>query len=117
MGRGRRNTLVLALALLAALAAALFLQRRLLGRDGARAVVQVDGQVVRELELSRDQEFWAGEAETGRNLIRVEDGAVAVVQADCPDKVCVRTGPIRREGEVIACLPHKLIVYIRQREG
>ncbi len=116
MGRKQRNTLILALVLLAAAAAAFLLQRQLLSEEGARAVVRVGGQEPVELDLSKDQEFWAGDPEIGRNLVRVEDGAVMVVQADCPDKVCVHTGPICQEGEVIACLPHGLIIYIQPRE-
>lgn len=116
MKREQRNTLVLALALLAALAAAFFIQRLLFHGAGAVAVVQVGSQVTHELSLSKDQELWVGDEEIGRNLIRVENGTVQVLEADCPDKVCVQTGPIRQEGEVIACLPHGLIVYI-QREG
>lgn len=116
MGRQQRNTLILALVLLAVLSAALFVQYVLLRDQGVKAVVQVGGQGDRVVSLSKDQEFWVGDAEIGRNLIRVKDGAIMVAQADCPDKVCVHTGPIDQEGQVIACLPHGVIVYI-QREG
>ncbi len=117
MTRQQRNTWILALVLLAALGAAFLVQRLWLHDEGAKAVVKLGGQEDMELDLSQDQEFWVGDEEIGRNLIRVEDGAVLVAQADCPDKVCVQTGPIRQEGQVIACLPHGLIVYIPQREG
>lgn len=112
MERQRRNTLILALALLAVLAAAFGVQRWLARGGGATAVIKVEGQVVHTLPLFQDCELWIGDGDTGRNLVRVEDGKVMVAQADCPDKVCVHTGAIRREGEVIACLPHNLIVYI-----
>lgn len=112
MEQRRRNTLILALALLAVLAAAFGAQRWLARGGGAAAVIKVDGQVVHTLSLSEAQELWVGDGETGRNLVRVEDGRVMVVEADCPDKICVHTGAISREGEVIACLPHSLIVYI-----
>lgn len=115
MGRQQRNTLILALVLLLVLSALLVLW--LLPRDrGAKAVVQVGGQEDRVVSLSKDQEFWVGDEEIGRNLIRVKDGTIMVAEADCPDKVCVHTGPIGQEGQVIACLPHGVIVYI-QREG
>lgn len=114
MERQRRNTLILALALLAVLGAAFLLQRLLQG-SGATALVKVDGQVVHTLPLSKDQELWVGDEAAGRNLVRVKDGAVRVVEADCPDKVCVHTGAISQEGEVIACLPHGLIIYIPQK--
>lgn len=116
MGRQQRNTLILALVLLAVLSAALFVQYVLLRDQGIKAVVQVGGQADRVVSLSKDQEFWVGDEEIGRNLIRVKDGAIMVAQADCPDKICVHTGPISQAGEVIACLPHGVIVYI-QREG
>ena len=117
MGRKQRTTLILALVLLTVLAAAFLVWQKLLGQEGVKAVVQVGGQQKQELDLSRDQEFWVGDAEIGRNLIRVEDGTVMVVQADCPDKICVLTGPISQEGEVIACLPHGVIIYIPREEG
>lgn len=117
MGQKRRTTLILALVLLTALAAAFLVWRQRSGREGTKAVLQVGGQGKQELDLSKNQEFWVGDPEIGRNLIRVEDGTVMVVQADCPDKVCVHTGPISQEGEVIACLPHGVIIYIPWGEG
>lgn len=116
MGQKRRTTLILALVLLTALAAAFLIWRQRSGREGIKAVIQVGGQGKRELDLSKNQEFWVGDPEIGRNLIRVEDGTVMVVRADCPDKVCVHTGPISQEGEVIACLPHGVIIYIPRQE-
>ena len=93
------------------------LLEELLGHAGGKAVVQVGGQGKQELNLSKDQEFWVGDPEIGRNLVREEDGTVMVAQADCPDKICVHTGPISQEGEVIACLPHGVIIYIPWEEG
>ena len=113
MRQKQRNTLVLILVLLGELAAAFFVQRLVLHEEGATAVVRTGGET-QELDLSRDTEFWVGDEEIGRNLIRVENGAVRVAEADCPDKICVETGPIQEEGEVIACLPHGVIIYIER---
>ena len=116
MGRKQRITLILLLILLTALAAAFLVWQKLSGQEGIKAVVQVGGQGKQELDLSKNQEFWVGDPGIGQNLIRVEDGTVMVVQADCPDKICVHTGPISQEGEVIACLPHGVIIYIPRGE-
>ncbi len=113
----KRKVLILALALLAAAVSFLLIQRQRSRQEGTRALVQVGGQETQELDLSKDQEFWVGDPEIGRNLIRVKDGTVMVVQADCPNKVCVLTGPISQEGEVIACLPHGVVIYIPSSEG
>ena len=117
MGR-KRTILILTLALLAAVTVSfLLVQRQRLSQEGTKAVLQTAGQESQELDLSKDREFWVGDPEIGRNLIRVKDGTVMVVQADCPDKVCVLTGPISQEGEVIACLPHGVVIYIPWSEG
>ena len=47
------------------------------------------------------------------NHIRLEDEKIAVTDADCPDKICVQTGAISKTGEIIACLPHHLIIEIK----
>ncbi|MFR4337598.1 MAG: NusG domain II-containing protein [Lachnospira pectinoschiza] len=35
-----------------------------------------------------------------------------MTDADCPDKLCVKTGMISKTGETIVCLPHRVVVEI-----
>lgn len=51
--------------------------------------------------------------EFGYNLIEIGDGKVRVVEADCPDQLDVKQGYIERPGEVIVCLPNKLVIEIK----
>lgn len=46
------------------------------------------------------------------NVIVIDEKTVCVVDANCPGHDCVRTGKISKAGEVIACLPHRLIISI-----
>ena len=32
--------------------------------------------------------------------------------ADCPDKVCVKTGKIKSPGQTVVCLPHRVVIEI-----
>ena len=48
----------------------------------------------------------------GHNRLVIRQQAVWVEEADCRDQICVKTGKIIRPGEVIACLPHQLLIYI-----
>ena len=84
------------------------------GAEGASAaVVYHDGRAVAELPLdrrgSRSFSFKSGtisvEAVPGRG--------VRISQSNCPAKVCVHTGWIKKPGETIACLPNKLLVEIK----
>lgn len=51
--------------------------------------------------------------EHGTNTIRIEGETIAVIDADCPDLVCVHTGRAAKNGDVIACLPHKLLIEVK----
>ena len=51
--------------------------------------------------------------EDGENIIRIEGETIAVIDADCPDLVCVHTGAASQKGDVIACLPHKLLIEVK----
>ena len=51
--------------------------------------------------------------EYGYNLIEIGDGKVRVVEADCPDKLDVKQGYISKVGEVIVCLPNRLVIEIK----
>ena len=105
-----KNDVILIAALLmlgGALALFLLFTRQM----GGRVLVQVDGETVMELPLSEDTRTVLGEDGHSNTLV-VENGAVRVVEADCPDQVCVRHGAVRYAGESIVCLPHRLIVTI-----
>ena len=67
-----------------------------------------EGKLVQTLSLAEDQAI-AVETETGRNVVTVKDGKVAVTEASCPDKVCMHRGWCSG-GAQIVCLPNKLIL-------
>lgn len=85
--------------------------------DDPTAEIRLNGEVVKTVPLSEDCEFTV-DCGGGFNTVRVKNGAVSVVAADCPDKVCVRTGEISGGGVPIVCLPHRLeIVVINGERG
>ena len=81
---------------------------------GTIAVITVDGQEYKRIDLSQVTESYDIEIETkyGHNTVRVEPGRIAVTQADCPDGICVAQGAIDRGGVPILCMPHRLVVKI-----
>lgn len=82
-------------------------------RQGGEAVVTVDGEVAAVLPLLEDGTYTATSGDGFSNTVVVERGRVCVRHANCPDQVCVRQGWIRYDGEMIVCLPHKLVVTVR----
>lgn len=95
----------------------------------SRLVIEYDGQKILSQELSKDCYIEVTEgvvtirenkddvSKSYENLIVVESGKVTMKDANCSGHDCVRMGTITKEGEVIACLPHLLLVTIEAENG
>ena len=79
---------------------------------GNLAILEIDGEIVEKFNLETDLETYRVETEYGYNVLEFADGSVSVVEADCPDQICVHFGWIKTVGQTIVCLPHKLIIRI-----
>ena len=85
-------------------------------RTGTVARVLQDGAVLYELPLQENTAVTITAANGGTNTVEVRDGAVRVTHASCPDQVCVRQGAIRTTAAPIVCLPHGLVIEIKDGE-
>ncbi len=79
---------------------------------GETARVTVDGVLYAELPLSERIDGYAVETERGTLHLCVTEDGVAVVDSDCTDGVCVRTGSVARRGESIVCAPLGVCVTV-----
>lgn len=81
------------------------------GRESpAVAQIYLEGQLIREIPLSRDERFSVTSSCT--NVITVSGGKIAVTDSDCPGKDCVHRGWISGGGESIVCLPNKMEIRL-----
>ncbi len=83
--------------------------------QGSAVLVEVAGVTVEKLDLHENRQIDV-RGTTGTLRIEVRDGAVRVAEAGCPNRVCVRTGWRRREGEVIVCVPNRTVIRIMGSE-
>lgn len=83
--------------------------------SGARVIVSQNGSVIREYPLDgfADQVLINPE-NGGKNHMHISGGKVWVTDASCPDKICEHYGKISGDGEVIVCLPNRLIIQISE---
>lgn len=103
-------------AVLALLCAALFALPLLHGADGRLAAqITLNGDVVETVDLSVLQ---GEETRTVHGCrIVLSGGGVYIASADCPDRLCVKTGKITRPGEAIACVPNRVVVRLKRAGG
>lgn len=79
------------------------------------AVIQVHGSIYKEIPLSEHQgtDTFTIYTDEGYNTVVVKDQTIGIVDADCPDKICIKEGFISNPGETAVCLPHKVMIEIR----
>jgi hypothetical protein len=82
------------------------------GAAGATAVVRVDGEVVKRVDLTVDQTFHVGDV-----TFEVRNGAIAFIAYDCPGKECIHAGWLKSPGSSMACLPNYVSVTIERQPG
>lgn len=82
-----------------------------IGDAGLWAEISSDGQSLGRYSLNETREILV---EQGRykNKVCLGHGQVYVEEANCPDQYCVKHAPISKEGEVIVCLPARLLLSI-----
>ena len=83
---------------------------------GTYVEIRVDGKRTAAYPLSADRRETLQTA-SGENTILIQNGAASMTAADCPDRVCVSMRRISRSGETIVCLPHKLVLEIKNSEN
>lgn len=102
----KKKDMLLALGVLAlALAVWMFIQF-FLPKDNQRIRITVDGELYGEYSLNEDQEIAIGET----NICRIKDGKVTMIEATCPDKLCVHQRAVDASGGTIICLPNKVVI-------
>lgn len=108
----KKDIIIIALALLAALALYLVSQVSL-GAEASVVVVTVDGEEVLRKPLAMENRYEIAQDDGSLNVIRVEDGAVFMEEANCRDGLCIRQGKMKNGAKTIVCLPHKVVVQLK----
>lgn len=75
-------------------------------------VVSVGGEKKEEYPLKKDGVYLIDYSHLGTNKLVIKDGEAYIEEASCPDKQCVKQGRIRKTGEMLVCLPNRVVVKI-----
>lgn len=87
-----------------------------LSADAEYVVITIDNKVYKKIPFDHNTyESFDIHTDLGSNHVVIEKGAVKVIDSDCPDQVCVNTKAATHVGDMIVCLPHKLIIEITDK--
>ena len=76
------------------------------------ALVTKDNKELIRLPLDTDTTYPIEGTNGEYNLLHIENGSAYITDASCPDKICEKKGRISHTGEMIVCLPNKVVVSI-----
>lgn len=86
------------------------------GRTGYTADIYQNGILIKSIYLNDIGETETFTVQGGNgcvNEIEVRPGSIAIISADCPDKLCVRQGFVSDSKLPITCLPNRLVIRLR----
>ncbi len=84
------------------------------------AVVSHNGHVLKRIRLTGHHgttryHFTMGHGAYNDTL--VNDNRIKIIDANCPDQICVHHAAISKPGQTIVCLPHKVLVEVKSSNG
>lgn len=107
---------ILIISLLLILAGSMYCFSYFAKAEGALVTVKSDGEIIAKYPLNEDITVKIGNDEN-YNILEIKNGKAGIIEADCPDKLCVKQKKISSNGETVICLPHKLVVEIESGDN
>ena len=108
------KTWIVIFAAVLVICAAAFLLLKGSSGHGAVAVIRVDGEIYKKINLDTVAVAYDMEIKTefGYNKLHIEHDGISVTEADCRDHICMDQGKVSQAGVPIVCLPHRLTIEI-----
>ena len=111
----KKNDIVLLVTVLI-MAAGLFFGVKIYGKlsttENPVAVIKVDGKEYKRIDLLTDETIKIENDNGGYNVLKISERKADIIDASCPDKLCVHQKPAEYRGENLVCLPNKVTVEI-----
>lgn len=84
--------------------------------EGSKVMITIDGKEYKTLDLNIDTTMKVEVGNGEWNTFEIKDGHVNMLDASCPDKLCVKHKDIHYNHETIVCLPNKVVLEIMNGE-
>jgi len=79
--------------------------------EGSKITITVDGKEYGTYSLFEEQVITIENGDA-KNIIEIKGGKAYMVEASCPDQLCVDQNEISFDKESIICLPNKVVLTV-----
>lgn len=84
-----------------------------IGNEKGRAEIYYESKLLKTVALDKGVDKTFSLPQNEHVIFHLyKDGSIRFEESDCPDKICIKTGRLRKVGESAACLPNKMIMKI-----
>jgi len=91
------------------------INRNGLDHQNKYASIQVNGEEIKKITLdsSTGKKTYPIKSNFGYNLIEIDGEDVRVIESDCRDKLAIKQGKINKIGDILVCMPNRMVVEIK----
>lgn len=88
-------------------------------QEGLKTMIIVrNAEIIHQYRFDEDFDKEIVVNENGeRNVIQIHNGEIRMIEANCPDQLCMHSRSISKNGEMIVCLPHQLYVKVQSENN
>ena len=108
----KRDIIVIVLLLFLSILMAVFVKGFKSDQNGNYLRVELNGKEYGKYPLNKDKTFKIKVDDDEYNIVDIKNGEVKMKEANCRDLICTHMPKIKKVGETIVCLPHRLILEI-----
>lgn len=85
--------------------------------DQPIAQIMVNGSLIKQIDLTNPLQNRLIKIKGYRGICRIETkkGAIRMLDAPCPDHICVKTGWISHNRQMIVCVPNRVSIKIIEK--
>lgn len=82
--------------------------------SGRIAKITIDENIVEEIDLDSivEGEEYEIELVKDHSYATVSKEGIKIHKSDCRDQICVETGMAKKNGDMIVCLPYKIVIEV-----
>ncbi len=81
---------------------------------GTEVIIELDGKSYAKYNFNEitSRKIIEIKTEYGYNKVEIDNNKVRILEASCPDQLCVTSGWIEKNNQMIVCLPNRLVVKV-----
>ena len=82
--------------------------------NGSKAYIYIDNELYGVYDISdkAHTEKFVIATSYGYNVVKIENGYISIIESDCADNTCVKTGKTDSNYKPIICMPHRLEIVV-----